>query len=713
MTFGAPLYFWAFAVFPFLIAIFFANERRRSQLITRLIAARLAPKLAGNVSVAKRRVRFVLVLLGLSAAIVALAQPRYGFDWEQAKRKGRDVIIAIDTSRSMLADDLKPNRLTRAKFAAQDLIAELQGDRVGLVAFAGSAFLQAPLTVDYGAVQSALNELDTEIIPEGGTNIAEMIRTAHDAFGKGESDNRALIIFTDGEELDTNGIIEAEEKRRELRIFAVGIGSTDGSLIPLPAQGGKSEFVKDETGHVVKSRLDEERLRKIAETTGGFYIRLQSGRPEMQKIVQDGLKPMSEKEIDARLARRPIERYQWPLSAALVLLSASTLVGERRRGAPGLRAALLLALLPLSAQAVNPGLEHYQQRKYPEALSEFSTQLKRQPDSAPLQFDRGTAAYKAGDYDQALEAFSRAVTSTDPHLRTRAAYNMGNTLFQRGVAQKEKEPKIQEWKNALQHYEDALKVEPKNADAIYNRDVVRKLLEELEKEQQQDQQKKDDQKDQDKKDDQKKDQEQKKEDQKKDQQQQNKDDQQKQDQQDQKDQQQKQEPKDGQDQKDQKDQEKKDGSSQPKEGEQKEDQKPEEGKGEQQKPQDEKGDQKDQSKKDDQKDGKQDQQPKDSKDSKGDQQQQKEGQSGQKPEPAPEEPKPQKQGEVKPAQPQQGNEKQDAKAEEAANAQAAAEGKMTEQQAKALLDSLKNEDEKVRLLDTRQKSNTKRYLRNW
>ena len=151
-------------------------------------------------------------------------------------------------------------------------------------------------------------------------------------------------------------------------------------------------------------------------------------------------------------------------------------------------------------------MEEYHQKKFPEAFNEFSTQLKRQPESPALQFDRGTAAYKAGDLDQALDAFSQATTSQDPHLRTRAAYNLGNTLFQRGAAQKEKEPKIQEWKNALQHYEEALKVEPKNADAIYNRDLVRKLLEDLEKKDPQDQQKKDDKKNEDKKDDQKKDQ---------------------------------------------------------------------------------------------------------------------------------------------------------------------------------------------------------------
>lgn len=169
VAFAAPGWLWAFAVFPLLIALFLSGERQRVELIGKLVAARLQQRLAGNVSVVKRRVRALFALLGLACAILALARPQWGFTWEQAKRKGRDVIIAINTSRSMLADDLKPNRLTRAKLAAQDLIAELGGDRVGVVAFAGTAFLQAPLTINYSAVLNSLKELDTEVIPQGGS----------------------------------------------------------------------------------------------------------------------------------------------------------------------------------------------------------------------------------------------------------------------------------------------------------------------------------------------------------------------------------------------------------------------------------------------------------------------------------------------------------------------------------------------------------------
>ena len=178
MTFAHPQWFWAFALLPLLLVIFLSNEARRAKLIRMLVAARLQDRLVGSVSPTRRRARFGLLLLGLAWVIVALAQPRYGFSWQESKRRGRDILLAIDTSRSMLATDLAPSRLKRAKLAAQDFIGLLEGDRVGLVAFAGSAFLQAPLTADYGAVITALEELDTEIIPQGGTNIEEAVKAA-------------------------------------------------------------------------------------------------------------------------------------------------------------------------------------------------------------------------------------------------------------------------------------------------------------------------------------------------------------------------------------------------------------------------------------------------------------------------------------------------------------------------------------------------------
>lgn len=171
MSFGQPLWFWALTLLPILVALYVRHERRRVMLLRRLVAARLLDQLAGTVSLGRRRWRFALLLLGLAAVIVSLARPRYGYTWEESKRQGRDVMIAIDCSRSMLATDLSPNRLERAKLATQDLIGQLEGDRVGLIAFAGTAFLQAPLTIDYSAVLDSLSELDTNIIPRAAQTL--------------------------------------------------------------------------------------------------------------------------------------------------------------------------------------------------------------------------------------------------------------------------------------------------------------------------------------------------------------------------------------------------------------------------------------------------------------------------------------------------------------------------------------------------------------
>jgi len=674
VTFGEPLWFWAFALFPVFLALFVRNEWRREKLLRQLVAARLQDRLAGTVSIGRRRLRFAVVLLGLACVIASLAQPRLGHTWEQSKRKGRDVIIAVDCSRSMLATDLAPNRLGRAKLAAQDFIGQLQGDRIGLIAFAGSAFLQAPLTIDYGAVLNSLAELDTTIIPRGGTNIAGAITEADAAFGKGESDHRCLIIFTDGEELDADGLAAAEAQKDRIKIFTVGLGSADGSLIPLPGQDGGTAFVKDESGEIVKSKLDEDRLRKIAEVTGGFYVHLQNGPAEMQQIARDGLGQMKEQEIDARMSRRPIERYQWPLAAGLVLLVGSALISERKRparrksGAVAVLAALtLVGLLPPVALAKNSGVEAYEREDYKGAMGEFGRQLKRMQESEALHFNLGAAAYKTGDFGKALEAFAKAVTSADPQLRAAAEYNLGNTLFQRGKAAKEPDRKKREWKDALQHYEQALQVEPQNKNAEHNRDVVRKLLEELDQQQPppQEQQQQDQNKDEEKKENQ-------------DQQQQSKQDQQN------KDQQQK-----GQQQKDQQSQDSPEEKpeNQPKDGSKEE--KDQQGKKEEQKdgksdsaeqPKPEKGDEK--------KDAKEGQKGENASP-------QKEGQKQETPAPSPDQPEKKREGEIQSkGEPPPNDPQQEAEAE----AQAAQEGKMTEAQAKSLLESLKGEDDRVQLL---------------
>ena len=667
-TFARPEVFWILLVFPFLIALFFVAERRRKAGLDAFLAPRLQPRLAGSVSRNKRRWGFLLILTGLLLSILALAQPRWGFTWEERTSKGRDLIIAIDTSRSMLAQDLKPSRMARARFAAQDLLELLDGDRVGLVAFAGTAFLQAPLTADYDAVRNSLAEIDTEIIPRGGTNLTAAIEAAEDAFGKGESEHRALIIFTDGEELEADAVEAAKAAADKFRIFTVGMGSSEGGLIPFANERGGTDFVRDENGQYVTSRLDESRLREIADASGGFYVQLQSGPAEMQQIVREGLGKMKESESESRFSKLPIERYQWPLAGAVVCFVVSLLLGDRRRTATKATVLAVLALF-CSTSSVH-------------AVAEVA-------------YNRGCEAFQRGDYKGAAQAFSEALGTGEQPLQSKAAFNLANTLARRGAALEAKPEKISEWKNALQHYDRVLELEPQHADAKYNRDLVKQAIADLEKEEkQQQQQSSEDQKKDEKKDEQNKDQQnssgQGKEDQQQ-QQQQGKQDQQPQGKQDQ--------------------QQKQDGK-----GEQDQQQQPSNG-GEEKKddPQSKQGqDQRGQPEQKDPKDGQQD--PQKAQDGKSGEQKQQDAKPGEKkdsPQPPPDE-KP-KSGELKGANPQEQNDSKDPQNEAAEEAAAVAEGRMTPRDAKLMLEAMKKFDERVRLLDPREarRDRPARGFKNW
>lgn len=686
---GSPGWLWALLLLLPLLWFFVDAARRRGALLARIVAPRLQQQLTGQVSPLKRNLRTGLLLGAIALVIVGLAKPRLGYKELEIKSKGRDVIIAIDTSRSMLSTDTAPTRLGRAKLIAQDLLAYLKGDRVGLIAFAGEAFLQAPLTLDKGAVLTSLEDLDTNTIPKGGTDIASAIRMAIAAFGKGEGMSRALVLMTDGEDLEASGVEAAKEAAAAgIRIFTIGFGSPSGSLIPVRTENGRNDFVRDESGRPVTSKLDSSRLAEIAKEAGGFYQAY--GQDAAKAIYEKGIVPMEEQESGTLSSRKPIERYAWPVTAALICLTIWSLLGEGRRFRSAAPLLILALLCGGSIGSVSAsGLTDYREGNYQGALKDFETRLQKGAAAEEIRFDAGAAAYKAGDYKKAVGYFSEAMTSAKRKIRDDATYNLANALVRTGEAAQETEAKLADWKNALQHYETVLKSDSGNTRAKENREIVRKLIEDLKKKQEQ--QKKNDK-------DKKKDQ--------KDQKDQNKDQQQSdqsqgggQGQKDQKDQ------KDPNDQKDQnkdqnKDQQQKNDQQQQGQGgkDEKQDSKDrkEESKGQQGQPtptpapspspdQGKGGASKDQQKDQQGQQQKADQQ-------KGDQQKQQPTNQGAKPTPAPSAP-PKKEGALG------GGEKGDKKEEQGADAAAEAEegkdGRMSPNQARALLRSLQDEEQHV------------------
>lgn len=490
LTFGSPGWFWALLLIAPLIWFYVDAARRREALLSRIVAPRLQKQLTGQVSHLKRNLRTSFLLLAVLLTVVALAKPRYGYREETITTKGRDVILAIDVSRSMLATDTAPNRLGRAKLISQDLLDLLRGDRVGLIAFAGSAFLQAPLTMDKGAVLNSIRDLDTNTIPKGGTDIAAAIRMAIAAFGKGEGATRALVLMTDGDDLEESAVEAAKQAEAAgIRIFTIGFGSAAGSLIPIRTEEGRNDFVRDESGNPVNSKLDVSRLTEIAQTTGGFY--LPYGQDAAKAIFNKGILPLEEQVGGTLTGRKPIERYAWPVAAALLLLALRSVLGEGRRVPKVPAAAAMLALLLAGVPLHASGLNDYQQGNYQGALQDFEKRLKSGDTIPEVKFDAGAAAYKAGDFQKAAGYFSEAMTATKPKIRDAATYNLANSLVRAGEAAKENDAKLSDWKNALQHYETVIKADPMNVKAKENRDIVKKLIEDLKKQQQQKNQNKD------------------------------------------------------------------------------------------------------------------------------------------------------------------------------------------------------------------------------
>jgi Ca-activated chloride channel homolog len=700
LTFSQPAWFFALAIVPVVAALYLWSQRRSDALLSKVVAPRLRSQLAGTVSKGRRTLKSAVIIAVFGLIAVALARPQMGFVQREVKQRGRDVIVAIDTSRSMLATDVAPSRLARAKLVAQDLLRLVRGDRVGLVAFAGSAFLQAPLTLDYNAVLTSLEELDTAVIPKGGSNIAEAIRIAEQAFGKGEGQTRALVILTDGEELDADGVAAAKRAGGlGVRIFTVGIGSAEGSLIPLRRDEGGTDFVRDTAGKPVQSKLDEKRLKEIAEAGGGFYVPL--GAEAARNIFENGILKLEEAETGILSARQPIERYQWPLSVAVGLLVLWLLLGDRKRPIVLRRGATALFLFGFSVtlSTAATGLEEYEAGHFEKAKADFEGRLQATPRSDKLHFNAGAASYKLGDFAKAVDHFTQSLLSEDPKLREDSSYNLGNALVRRGEAAKGNEEKKADWKNAIQHYSEALKLDPQNKQAEENREIVKKMLDDLEKQEKEQQQKQDQQ--QQKKQDQqqqKQDQQQQKQDQ-----QQQKQGQAKQDQQQQKQGQAKQDQQEKQrDQQQQsQDQAKQDQQKQQK-GDQQQ-QKQASNDQEQAKPErDEKGQQsQDQPQKD--REGKD--QPANESQPQGQQQMAKNSDQlpDQQPQPSPGE---KKKGDLKPSEEPQ----QEAGSEGSASEVVEKEGEMSPAQARGLLNSLRSEEDRVRLMQRKELEDT---LKDW
>lgn len=326
-------YFYLLLVIPALVVLYLLHGLWKRRAQRRFAETRLLRRLAPDRSYFKPQLKFLLLLGALALLVVGLVNPKMGTKLETVKREGVDIVFAVDVSKSMLAEDIAPNRLEKAKRLVSEIINELASDRVGIIAYAAQAYPQLPITTDYGAAKMFLQSMNTDMLSSQGTAIGQAIDLAATYFDDEQQTNRVLFIVSDGEDHSEGGMQEALEKAAEqgIRIYTIGVGSTKGAPIPIKRNGVLESLKKDMQGEVVITRLNEEVLSEIASDGNGEYID-GSNTADAVAFITETLQQMDKMEFEAKQFAEFKDQFQWFLGGALLLLFLDIFVLERKTG---------------------------------------------------------------------------------------------------------------------------------------------------------------------------------------------------------------------------------------------------------------------------------------------------------------------------------------------------------------------------------------------
>jgi len=329
MSWANP-FFLILLILPLALVVFYLwAKQQRQAALEQFALAEIFPKIMQIPQQHLRRSQAILRIIGIICLVLALAGPQWGYQWIEVKNRGLEIIFALDTSKSMLATDVKPSRLERSKLAIKDFLNQLSGDKVGLIAFSGSSFLQCPLTLDYGAFGIALDSLNTESIPRGGTALGEALNTAEKAFKSGSSGSKILVLITDGENHEGNPVETAKKLASQgVHLYTIGIGSSQGEIISIQDAQGNSTYLKDAEGNLVKSVLNEQLLRKIAKTGKGAYLHGTGLSLGLEELYNSYLNKYQKTELKSKLQKRNLNHYQLPLFLTLLLLIVEFLLAK-------------------------------------------------------------------------------------------------------------------------------------------------------------------------------------------------------------------------------------------------------------------------------------------------------------------------------------------------------------------------------------------------
>ena len=491
---------------PFLASLMVYAARRRRQALRAFVEAGLLARLGhgSRPDPARRVLKAALALLALGCLVVALARPAWDAVEEEVSQRGRDVVFLLDVSRSMLAQDLPPSRLERAKLAIRDATDQLDGDRVALAVFAGSTVVKCPLTLDYSFFRMALDDVSGHSVARGGSLIGDGLRTVlGEVFDAKRSNYRDIVLITDGEDHDSFPV-EAAAAAGDLgiRLIAIGLGDERvGQRIPVAPGGDRQARPREgpaflrHDGREVWSRLDADTLRRMADATpGGLYLNVSTGAIDLGEVYRRLIAPASGRDIGTRTIDRLEERFQVFLAICLLLLALETFLRERGRAPAvrGLGACLLVATLaPSVTQAasvrslVNGGNDAFRAEEYEDALRSYEQALEQDSESPYAALNRANALYRTGDFAAAAEGYAEALRKSSdrdvPGLRAAGLHSLGNALYRQAeqVAGTDPRQAIDLLVPAARSYLDALRADGRRGDSAHNLELARRLLQRL------------------------------------------------------------------------------------------------------------------------------------------------------------------------------------------------------------------------------------------
>ena len=490
---------WLLGTIPVFAAAYYAYTKRKHRQLEEFGDPELMETLMPNASRVRPTVKFSLVMVALALLIIAAARPQFGQSERTEKRQGIEAIVALDISNSMMAEDVAPNRLDRAKQMLSKLMDNMVNDKVGLVVFAGDAFIQLPITCDYVSAKMFLNSIQPNLIKTQGTAIGAALSTSIRCFGEKSDASRAIILITDGENHEDDAVAVAKRAKEEgIQVLVVGIGKPEGSPIPMP---GTNNFIKDRQGNVVVSKLNEDMCREIAQAGGGIYVRCDNTNTAT-KAIQKELDKLGTQEIETQVFTDYNEQFQSFALIALLLLVIDFFIFNRKNKAitkldifgESRKLSMVLVLLTVSlstfaqkeAGDVRKGNREYRAQNFTEAEVDYRRALETNKDSYEAHYNLGDALFKQDKYADAQTEFETAAKMLDKKEdKTRyakAMHNIGNCNFAQ-----------QQYDKAVQAYMESLRANPKDNDTRYNLVKAMEMLQQQQQQQQQNQNQKQDQ----------------------------------------------------------------------------------------------------------------------------------------------------------------------------------------------------------------------------